>query len=82
MIDEKTISAALAEVIFMIIERPSFSRATPEKLGLFSAYRWLCSFRGETEFLPAPHPKNSVSSLFFVGFVLSGERPSFFPRHT
>jgi hypothetical protein len=32
------------------IERPSFSCDAPEKLGLFTAFRWRCSSRGETEF--------------------------------
>jgi hypothetical protein len=59
-----------------------FDCAIPEKLGLFSAFRWLYSFRGETEFLIAPRLKNSVSSLFIDASVLSGERPSFFARYT
>jgi hypothetical protein len=61
-------------------ERASFfSRAVFEKLGLFSAYRWRCSFRGESEFFfTTLYQKNSVSSLFDGGSVLPGERPSFF----
>jgi hypothetical protein len=62
-------------------ERPSFfSRAVFEKLGLFSAFRQLRPFRGETEFFSPTNQKNSVSSLFDGSSVLSGERPSFFSR--
>jgi hypothetical protein len=34
-----------------------FARATPETLGLFSVFRWLCSSRGETEFFPYAAPE-------------------------
>jgi hypothetical protein len=59
-------------------DRVFFHLAIPEKLGLFAAYRWLCSSRGETEFFSPTNQKNSVSSLLIDGFVLPGERASFF----
>jgi hypothetical protein len=53
---KNSVSSLLIDGFVLPGERPSFPRATPDKLGLLSAFRWLYSSRGETEFFPHATP--------------------------
>jgi hypothetical protein len=66
------------------LKRLGFSWATPEKLGLFSAFRWLRSSRGETEFFFTHATPEKLGLFSAYRWLCSSRRETefFCLRHT
>jgi hypothetical protein len=68
--DKNSVSCLRIDGSVLSGERPSFLFARhSQKLGLLSAYRWLCSSRGETEFFSRATPEKLGLSILVCRLI-------------